>query len=122
MRQRRYNLLRQLGPIGRGAGKGTPTADTVPYGARFRLKPSFDLAKLPNEGARTVARALQRYGMFLSDGGNIALTAQADTTTTAKWSGLLGSQDLNKILVTDFEMIDGGARIPLTLDCERTPL
>jgi hypothetical protein len=105
-----------------GAGKGTPTADTVPYGARFRLKQSFDLTKLPNEGARTVARALQRYGMFLSDGGNIALTAQADTTTTAKWSGLLGSSDLNKILVTDFEMVDGGTRIPLTLDCERTPL
>jgi serine/threonine-protein kinase len=105
-----------------GAGKGTPTADTVPYGARFRLKRDFDLSKLPNEGARTVARALQRYGMFLADGGNIALTAQADTTSTAKWSGLLGSQDLNKILVTDFEMIEGGPRIPLTLDCVRTPM
>lgn len=105
-----------------GAGKGTPTADTVPYGARFRLKASFDLAGLPNDGARTVARALQRYGMFLSDGGNIALTAQDDTYTTAKWSGLLGSNDLSTIQVTDFEMVDGGARIPLTLDCTRTPL
>jgi len=105
-----------------GAGKGTPTTDTVPYGARFRLKPTFNLAGLPNEGARTVARALQRYGMFLADGGNIALTAQADTYTTAKWDGLLGSRDLSSILVTDFEMIDGGTRIPLTLDCVRTPL
>jgi hypothetical protein len=105
-----------------GAGKGTPTTDTVPYGARFRLKQSFDLTKLPNDGARTVARALQRYGMFLADGGNIALTAQADTATTAKWSGLLGSSDLSKILVTDFDMVDGGTRIPLTLDCQRTPL
>ena len=105
-----------------GAGKGTPTTDTVPYGARLRLKSSFNLASLPNEGARTVARALQRYGMLLSDGGNIALTAQADTYTTAKWSGLLGSSDLSSIKVTDFEMVDGGARIPLTLDCTRTPL
>jgi serine/threonine-protein kinase len=105
-----------------GAGKGTPTTDTVPYGARLRLKSSFNLAGLPNEGARTVARALQRYGMLLSDGGNIALTAQADTYTTAKWSGLLGSSDLSSIKVTDFEMVDGGARIPLTLDCTRTPL
>ena len=56
------------------------------------------------------------------DGGNIALTAQADTYTTAKWSGLLGSNDLSSIKVTDFEMVDGGARIPLTLDCTRTPL
>jgi serine/threonine-protein kinase len=105
-----------------GAGKGTPTTDTVPYGARLRLKSSFNLAGLPNQGARTVARALQRYGMLLSDGGNIALTAQADTYTTAKWSGLLGSSDLSSIKVTDFEMVDGGTRIPLTLDCTRTPL
>lgn len=94
----------------------------MPYGAHFRLKSTFNLAGLPNEGARTVARALQRYGMFLSDGGNIALTAQSDTYTTAKWSGLLGARDLAAIQVTDFEMVDGGARIPLTLDCVRTPM
>lgn len=105
-----------------GAGKGTPNADTVPYGARFRLKSSFNLAGLPNEGARTVAKALQRYGMILSDGGNIALTAQADTYTAAKWKNLLGALDLSTIKVTDFEMVDGGTRIPLTLDCVRTPL
>lgn len=102
-----------------GAGKGAPTLDRVPYGARFRLKASFSLASLPTPGARTVARALQRYGMFLADGGNIALTAQADTFSTAKWEGLLGSRDLSTIAVTDFEMIDGGPRIPLTLDCVR---
>jgi serine/threonine-protein kinase len=105
-----------------GAGKGTPSADYVPYGARFRLKSTFNLAGLPNEGARTVARALQRHGMFLSDGGNIALTAQADTHTTAKWDGLLGARDLASIQVTDFEMVDGGAGIPLTLDCVRTAM
>jgi len=104
-----------------GAGKGTPTADTVPYGARFRLKSAFDLAALPTEGARVVARALQRHGMFLADGGNIALTAQADTYTAAKWEGLLGPRDLAGIKVTDFEMVDGGARVPLTLDCVRAP-
>lgn len=105
-----------------GAGKGTPSADLVPYGARFRLKPSFNLAGLPSEGARTVARALQRYGMFLADGGNIALTAQADTHTAAKWSGLLEARDLAAIQVTDFEMVDAGAALPLTLDCVRTAM
>ena len=105
-----------------GAGKGTPTSDTVPYGARFRLKSSFDLTSLPSDGARVVARALQRYGMFLADGGNIALTAQADTHTTAKWDRLLGSLDLAAIKVTDFDMVDGGTRIPLTLDCVRTAM
>jgi serine/threonine-protein kinase len=105
-----------------GAGKGTPSAEYVPYGARFRLKSSFNLASLPNEGARTVARALQKHGMFLADGGNIALTAQSDTHTTAKWSGLLEARDLASIQVTDFEMVDAGASIPLTLDCVRTAM
>jgi hypothetical protein len=105
-----------------GAGRGTPAADTVPYGARFRLKAGFDVSRLPTEGARVVARALQRYGMFLADGGNIALTARSDSQTSAKWSGLLGSRDLSLIQVSDFEVVDGGPRIPLTLDCRRTPL
>jgi hypothetical protein len=104
-----------------GAGKGTPAADLVPYGAHLRLKASFDIQSLPGPGARVVARALARHGMFLADGGNIALTAQADTYTTAKWSGLLAPTALSTLKVTDFEMVDGGARIPLTLDCKRAP-
>ena len=45
----------------------------------------FPLETLPSEGARVVARALQDYGMFLADGGNIALTGASDRTTQAKW-------------------------------------
>jgi len=55
-------------------------------------------------------------------GGTIALTAQADTHTTAKWDGLLGARDLAAIQVTDFDMVDGGTRIQLTLDCVRTAM
>ncbi len=92
-----------------------------PYGARLRLKSSFDLSTLPNEGARVVARAMQRYGILLSDGGNIALTAQSDRLTTHKWDGLLGTYDLRNLRVTDFEMIDAGPRITYTGDCVREP-
>ena len=81
--------------------------------------PTIPLNTLPNEAARVVARALQRYGMFLADGGNVALTAQSDRFTAAKWTGLLGSRDLQAIQVSDFQMIDGGARIPYTGDCIR---
>jgi serine/threonine-protein kinase len=77
--------------------------------------------RLPNAAARVVARAMQRYGILLADGGNIALTAQSDRFTRAKWSGLLGSQDLVAMRPSDFEMVDGGERIPLTLDCVRNP-
>jgi len=100
-----------------GAPSGPSTAP--PYGARFRLRADFPLATLPNEGARTVARALQRYGMVLADGGNVALTARSDRFTTAKWAGLLGPHDLRLLQVTDFQMVEAGARIPLTYDCER---
>ena len=102
-----------------GVGKGTPTADTVPYGARLRLKASVDISGL-KPGAQVVARALKKYGMFLADGGNIALTAKADTDSANKWDGLLNPSDLAGLKVTDFEMIDGGARIPVTNDCVRT--
>jgi hypothetical protein len=102
-----------------GAGKGTPAVDLVPYGAHLRLRSTFNLQSLPGEGARVVARALQRYGMFLADGGNIALTAQSDVYTKAKWAGLLAASDLVALKVGDFDMVDGGARIPLTLDCNR---
>jgi serine/threonine-protein kinase len=104
-----------------GAGKGTPTADLVPYGAHLRLRSTFNLQSLPTLGARVVARALQRYGMFLADGGNIALTAQSDVYTRTKWSGLLAASDLVAVAVSDFDMVEGGARIPPTLDCKRAP-
>ncbi len=94
----------------------------VPYGAHFRLKASFDESTLPSEGARVVARAMKQYGMFLADGGNIALTAESDRVTTAKWDGLLDPHDLAALQVSDFEVVDGGARVPLTLDCQRMPI
>ena len=100
------------------SGQGMP-----PYGARFRLRANYPLSSLPDNGTRTIARALQKYGMILADGGNIALTAASDRFTTAKWSNVLpsGSTGLAAIQVTDFEMIDAGARIPLTYDCVRSP-
>jgi len=90
-----------------------------PYGARLRLRADFPLQNLPNEAARVVARAMQRYGILLSDGGNIALTAQSDRFTTAKWDGLLEPRDLELLKVTDFQMVDGGQRRTFTGDCVR---
>jgi hypothetical protein len=104
------------------ATHGTNTtggANAPSYGVHLRLRADFPLASLPNDGARTVARALQRYGMYHADGGNIALTAASDRHTTAKWEGLLGSRDLAAIKVEDFQVIDHGAPIPLTYDCVR---
>ena len=57
--------------------------------------------------------------MYHADGGNIALTAQSDRHTVAKWDGLLAPQDLAALKVEDFEVIDHGPMITLTLDCAR---
>ncbi|MFL6232069.1 MAG: hypothetical protein ACJ76N_02960 [Thermoanaerobaculia bacterium] len=97
------------------ATSGPSTAP--PYGARLRLRADYPVQSLPTAGARVVARAMQKYGILLADGGTIALTAQNDTFTTAKWSGLLGPLDLAALQVTDFQMVDGGARYNFTGDC-----
>ena len=103
-----------------GATSGPDSAP--PYGARFRLRADFPLDSLPNEGARVVARALQHYGMFLADAGQIALTAQSDRFTTAKWTGLLDTRDLEIIRVGDFEMVEAGERFEFSGDCVREPV
>ncbi len=98
------------------------SASTPPYGARFRLRADFPVDLLP-AGARVVARALQRHGMFLADGGSKALTAQNDRFTKAKWvdgnKTMLGERDLAVLQITDFQMVEGGPRIPFVGECER---
>jgi serine/threonine-protein kinase len=102
-----------------GAPRGPVSAP--PMGVRFRLRSSYDLSRL-KPAAQVVARAMQKYGMFLSDGGNIALTAQSDADTKAKYADLdFRSRDLQVIKVTDFEVVDGGTPIPLTDNCVRNP-
>jgi hypothetical protein len=102
------------------AGAPSGGASLPPYGTRLRLKASYPLASLPSDGARVVARALQQYGMILADGGNIALTAANDDFTQHKWADVgITSLSLSSLKVTDFEVVDGGAPIPLTYDCVR---
>jgi len=100
-----------------GAPRGPVNAP--PMGVRFRLKASFDMSKL-TPAAQVVARAMQKYGMFLSDGGNIALTAQSDADTKAKYADMdFGPRDLADLKVTDFEVVEMGTPVRLTDDCVR---
>jgi serine/threonine-protein kinase len=101
-------------PAVHAAGSGA--TDVLPYGARLRLKATADLSTL-KPWAKIVAKAMQKYGMFLSDGGNQALTAQSDKFTTAKWGTNLTQNDLGALKFDDFEMIDGGSRIPKSGNC-----
>lgn len=101
------------------AGSPHGPANAPPMGARFRLKASFDVSQL-SPAAQVVARAMQKYGMFLSDGGNIALTAQNDADSQAKFADLsFGPHDLQALKVTDFEVMDLGPPIQSTFECVR---
>ena len=101
------------------AGAPSGPDNAPPYGVHFRLKSSFDVSQL-KPAAQVVARALQKYGMLLSDGGNIALTAQNDADTVAKYADVdFGSHDLQSLKVSDFEVVDMGQLIRSTNDCVR---
>ncbi len=89
------------------------------YGVHFRLRADYPIDSLPSEGAKVVARAMQKYGMYHADGGEYALTAASDRFTTAKWQGLLGADDLAALTVEDFEVVDHGAMHEITNDCMR---
>lgn len=80
--------------------------DAPPYGVRFRLRDDFPLETLPSEGARVVARALQRYGMILADGGKMTLTGASDRYSDLKWEDVgLHPRSLAAIEVEDMEVV-----------------
>jgi serine/threonine-protein kinase len=108
------------------AGGPDGTAAMIPYGSRLRLKASFNVdAFSSNVAARVILRTMQRYGIVLSDGGNIALTAENDRFTTHKWAEF-GFDEIDTYMeemvedvnLSDFEVVETGPQIPLTYDCD----
>ena len=94
--------------------------DAPPYGVRLRLRADYPLASLPSDGARVVARALQRYGMLLADGGQVPLTAADDRFTEHKWSEVgVDENAMTDIGVSDMEVVDLADPITATGDCVR---
>ncbi len=59
--------------------------------------------------------------MILSDGGDMCITGASDTLTVHKYSefNIDTYTAISSLAVTDFEMVDGGTRIPLTAQCVR---
>jgi len=100
-------------------------ANSVPYGSRLRLKAGFDVNGFSsNEAVRSLLRTLQKYGMFLSDGGTIPLTAESDYYTIHKWTDSsvnIDSHSLFGLRPTNFEVIEQGDPISNDGDCTLTP-
>lgn len=110
-----------VAPATHATNSGGPP-EAVPYGARFRLRADYPVETL-DSGAQVIARALQRYGMILSDGGQIALTAESDVFAEHTWEEVgVGDYALADLDATDFEILDAGASRYDTWDCERTQI
>ena len=55
-------------PANRSDGGGTIASGCIPEGTHFRLDPTLNLASLGlSPGALTIARAIQTYGMYVTD-------------------------------------------------------
>ncbi len=114
-------------PASHAGGPSGPIT-TVPYGVRMRLRADFPLAGY-NAAARAILRTMQRYGIVLADGGNIALTFASDRHSEVSWTSLgIGPHvfwngsagNRTPVQVGDFRIIDTGARIGETYDCVRS--
>jgi hypothetical protein len=100
-----------------GFGGTTGGADALPTGARLRLRKDVNLASLPSDAARVVARTLQHYGMYLVDGGNIYISSATDA------SSVLAGSAVAALRPRDFEMVGGGRRIGRhDYSCAHTPI
>ncbi len=112
-------------PASHAGGPSGPVG-SIPYGVRLRLRSDFPMAGY-NPAAQVILRTLQRYGMVLADGGNIALTAENDRYTTHTWAELgINSRVFDQspgaldVAASDFEVIDTGPRIAETYECVRS--
>ncbi|MEM6456439.1 MAG: hypothetical protein AAF772_15215 [Acidobacteriota bacterium] len=110
------------------AGGPSGPIDTVPYGARLRLRADFPLTGY-SPAVRVILNTFKRYGIVLSDGGTIALTAESDLYTTTSWADLgINSRifDLTpgatQVDITDFDVLDTGPRIGETYECVPTAM
>jgi len=111
-------------PASHAGGPSGPSG-TIPYGSRLRLRADFPVNLYP-PAAQVVLRTMQRYGIVLSDGGNVALTAESDRYTTHSWSSLGITSRVFDLAVPaqpvraqDFVVMDTGPRIVETYQCVR---
>ena len=82
-----YNYTKSGGPVSPASESDgrTTTAGAIPEGGRVQLDPNLDLDTLGlTAWQKTIARALQQYGMILADtGGGVSLYAQNPQSTPA---------------------------------------
>jgi hypothetical protein len=88
---------------------GAPAGQGIPYGARFRLKSTFDTSSFTGTQALVVVRALQRYGMIPTDASGESRSVFRLGQDTD--GGTLDQTDMNQLDVltwSDFDVMPLG--------------
>jgi hypothetical protein len=94
-------------PATKSDGKGSSPAD-LPEGARLQLDPKLTRAQIESWGCRraclTIARALQKYGMYVVDNSGRE-KIMVEYSGTARWDGLLTSRTVSPIRLDAFKLL-----------------
>jgi hypothetical protein len=101
---------------------GCKSCSGPPYGARFRLKSSFDISTFsPN--AQVILRALQQYGMFMTDASTGGATLYADTDVTQDAGVVKAFAEIAtaNITMTSFDAVDESSFIVKTNSIQVNP-
>ena len=100
-------------PASHNGAPSSPSANAIPYGAHLRLQPTFDISGF-SPAAQVILRTLKKYGMFLSDGGTIPLTADDGMFATHHWTDPdinIDSHSLFGVALTNFDVMPLGTLI-----------
>jgi hypothetical protein len=120
-----YPTVRRGKIVAPATGGSGPSHDpgAIPYGARVQLDPKLDLARLGlSPWQRTIARALQRYGMILGDvGGTLSLYAQHVSTASVPYPwGDASYAFLPTRLVRHLRVLELGPRVKPNYEVTRS--
>jgi hypothetical protein len=86
----------------------------IPCGGRVQLDPNLDLSRLAlTPAARTIARALQRYGAYVGDfSGSINLYADGSDEARAAFEGLLNTETTRALPLESLRVVEWGTLTP----------
>lgn len=103
-----YPTARHVRPATKSDG-GSTHPDDVPEGARFQLDPSITDADLRRRGCgracRIIARALQRYGMYVIDNSGRP-KIMLEYEGTARWRGLVSEHTAEAIPMRRLRLLE----------------
>jgi hypothetical protein len=95
-------------PASHNGSPSSSSPDAIPYGAHLRLNAGFNIGTY-NPAAQVILRTLKKYGMFLSDGGSVPLTADDGMFSANQWTDLgIDSHSLFGVALSNFDVMPLG--------------